>query len=151
MLEKPVINCDNVIINPSWLSGFVSAEGNFDVRTPKTNSRTGYRVQLRFRITQHLRDIKLIEKIVQYLGGGKIHKYTKSAVNLSIVDFSLITEKIIPLFKKITLVGVKSLDYQDWYKIHELMVNRSHLTIEGMNLIRKIKLGMNSGRSFEVE
>ena len=37
VLEKPVINCDNVIINPSWLSGFVSAEGNFDVRTPKTN------------------------------------------------------------------------------------------------------------------
>ena len=174
VLEKPVINCDNVIINPSWLSGFVSAEGNFDVRTPKTNSRTGYRVQLRFRITQHLRDIKLIEKIVQYLGGGKIHKYTKSAVHLNIVDFSLITEKIIPLFEKNPLVGVKSLDYQDWCKIHELMVNRSHLTIEGMNLIRKIKLGMNSpppppdrgegrgpagphrgppagGRSFEVE
>ena len=67
---------------------------------------------------------------------------------MSIVDFSLITEKIIPLLKKNTLVGVKSLDYQDWCKIHELMVNRSHLTIEGMNLIRKIKLGMNSGISF---
>lgn len=36
-VERPVINCDNIIINPSWLSGFVSAEGNFDVRTPKTN------------------------------------------------------------------------------------------------------------------
>jgi hypothetical protein len=31
------------------------------------------------------------------------------------------------------------------------MVNRSHLTIKGMNSIRKIKLGMNSGRSIEVE
>lgn len=42
VLEKPVINCDNVIINPSWLSGFVSAEGNFDVRTPKTNVSLSY-------------------------------------------------------------------------------------------------------------
>ena len=150
-VERPVINCDNVIINPSWLSGFVSAEGNFDVRTPKTNNQTGYRVQLRFRITQHLRDIKLMEKLVKYLGGGKIYKYTQSAVHLSIVDFSLITERIIPLFKENPLIGVKSMNYIDWCKIHELMVNRSHLTIEGMNSIRVIKLGMNSGRSFEVE
>jgi len=92
-----------------------------------------------------------MEKLAQYLGGGKVYKYTKSAVHLSIVDLSLITEKIIPLFEKNPLVGVKSQDYQDWCKIHELMVNRSHLTIEGMNLIRKIKLGMNTGRSFEVE
>lgn len=147
-VERPVINCDNAIINPSWLSGFVSAEGNFDVRTPKTNNKTGYRVQLRFRITQHLRDIKLMENIVQYLGGGKVHKYTASAVHLSIVDFSLITEIIIPLFEENPLVGVKSLDFIDWCKIHELMVNRSHLTVEGMNSILKIKLGMNSGRSF---
>ena len=27
------------------------------------------------------------------------------------------------------------------------MVNNSHLTVEGMNSIREIKLGMNSGRS----
>jgi len=150
-VERPVINCENAIINPSWLSGFVSAEGNFDVRTPKTNSKTGYRVQLRFRITQHFRDIKLMERLVKYLGGGKVYKYTQSGVHLSIVDFSLITQRIIPLFKVNPLVGVKSLDYIDWCKIHELMVNGSHLTLEGMNSIRDIKLGMNRGRSFEVE
>jgi LAGLIDADG endonuclease len=157
VMERPIFNCEEVWasgyanINPSWLSGFVSAEGNFDVRTPKTNSKTGYRVQLRFRITQHVRDIKLMEKLVQYLGGGKVYKYTRSGVHLSIVDFSLITEIIIPMFKENPLVGVKSKDYEDWCKIQELMVNRSHLTIKGMNSIRKIKFGMNSGRSIEVE
>jgi hypothetical protein len=54
-----------------------------------------------------------MEKLAQYLGGGKVYKYTKSAVHLSIVDLSLITEKIIPLFEKNPLVGVKSQDYQD--------------------------------------
>nr|YP_010836045.1 hypothetical protein QLP54_mgp21 [Phyllosticta yuccae]WGC90060.1 hypothetical protein [Phyllosticta yuccae] len=134
-MERPVINSDSIAanINSYWLSGFVSAEGNFDVRTPKINNKTGYRVQLRFRITQHLRDIKLMENLVQYLGGGKVYKYTQSGVHLSIVDFSLITYRIIPLFKE---KGVKSKDYQDWCKIHELMVNRSHLTVEGMNSIK---------------
>jgi hypothetical protein len=27
-----------------------------------------------------------------------------------------------------------------------LMINRSHLTVEGINSIRKIKFGMNRGR-----
>ena len=148
-VERPVINYDNVNIEPSWISGFVSAEGNFDVRIPQSNSKTGYRVQLRFRITQHTRDLKLMEKILQYLGGGQIYNYTKSAVHLNIVDFSLITNKIIPLFKEYPLVGVKSQDYLDWCKINKLMLDHSHLTVEGINLIREIKLGMNRGRNSE--
>ncbi len=52
--------------------GFVSAEGNFDVRIPSTNNKLGYRVQLRFRISQHSRDIRLMEKIVEYFGSENI-------------------------------------------------------------------------------
>lgn len=66
-VERPVINY-NVILDPNWISEFVSAEGNFDVRIPSTNSKLGYRVQLRFRISQHSRDLKLMEKIIEYFG-----------------------------------------------------------------------------------
>ena len=90
-----------------------------------------------------------MDKVLQYLGGGQIYNYTKSAVHLNIVDFSLITNKIIPLFEENSLVGVRSRDYLDWCKIHKLMLNRSHLTVEGINLIREIKLGMNRGRDLE--
>ena len=89
-----------------------------------------------------------MEKIVQYLGSGKVYKYTKSAVHICIVDFTGITNRIIPLFEQNPLVGIKSKDYHDWCKIHKLMLNRSHLTVEGINLIKKIKLGMNRGRNY---
>jgi len=148
-VERPVINSDNVILDPHWISGFVSAEGNFDVRIPSTNSKLGYRVQLRFRITQHSRDLRLMEKIVEYLGSGKIYKYGgKSAVSLTIVDFTDITNIIVPFFNKNAIIGIKLYDYLDWCKIHSLMINRAHLTVEGINSIRKIKSGMNIGRSF---
>jgi hypothetical protein len=112
--ERPVINYDNVIIYPSWLSGFVSGDGNFDVRMPPTKSKIGYRVQLRFRISQHERELKLMEKIVKFLGSGKIYKYNgKSAVSLNIVDFAVITNIIIPLFKENPPVGIKLYDYLD--------------------------------------
>lgn len=149
-VERPKINYDNVILNSDWISGFISAEGNFDVRIPSTNSKLGYRVQLRFRISQNSRDFILMEKIVEYLGSGKIYKYAgKSAVSLSIVDFKDITYIIVPFFNENPIIGIKLYDYLDWCKIHSLMLNRTHLTVEGINSIIKIKSGMNTGRNIE--
>lgn len=149
LVERPIIHYYNVNLDPHWISGFVSAEGNFDVRMPSTNSKLGYRVQLRFRISQHSRDLMLMEKIVEYFGAGKVYKYGgKSAVSLTIVDFTDITNKIVPFFYQYSIIGIKLYDYLDWCKIHSLMVNRSHLTVEGINSIRDIKSGMNTGRKF---
>ena len=151
-VEKPLIDNNNIIIDPHWISGFVSAEGNFDVRIPSTNSKLGYRVQLRFRISQHDRDFKLMEKIVEYFGckQGKIYKYGgKSAVSLTIVDFAEITNRIVPFFNKYPILGIKLYDYLNWCKIHNLMINRLHFTVQGIDSIRNIKSGMNTGRSFK--
>jgi len=149
-VERPRINYDNVILSPYWISGFISAEGNFDVRIPSTKSKLGYRVQLRFRISQHSREIELMEKLVEYFGAGKIYNYGgKSAISLTIFDFTEISNIIIPFLNKTPLLGIKLYDYLDWSKIHSLMINRLHLTVEGIDSIRKIKSGMNKGRYFE--
>lgn len=42
-VERPVINSDNVYLDPDGVSGFVSAEENFDVRIPSTNSKLGFK------------------------------------------------------------------------------------------------------------
>ena len=148
-VERPVININNVTLDPNWISGFVSAEGNFDVRIPATNSKLGHRVQLRFRITQHNRDIQLMNKIVEYFKTGKIYNYSgRSAINIIIVDFTSIIEILIPFFEKYPIIGEKFHDYIDWCKIHEIMMNRGHITIDGINSIKLIKSGMNRGRNF---
>ena len=91
-----------------------------------------------------------MQKIIEYLGSGKIYKYGgKFAVSLTVVDFTDITNIIIPFFNNYPIIGIKLHDYIDWCKIHSLMVNRSHLTIEGIGIIKEIKSGMNTGRSFK--
>jgi hypothetical protein len=65
------------------------------------------------------------------------------------VDFKDITNILIPFFNENRIIGVKLYDYLDWFKIHSLMLNRYHLTIEGINSIRMIKSSMNTGRYFE--
>jgi len=90
-----------------------------------------------------------MQKIVEYLGSGKIYKYPgKSAISLTIVDFKNITNILVPFFNENPIMGIKLHDYLDGCKIHILMLNRSHLTVEGINSIRKIKSGMNTGRNF---
>lgn len=56
---------------------------------------------MRFRITQYSRDVRLMEKRVEYFESGNVYKYnSKSGVSLSIVDFTNITNVIIPFFNK---------------------------------------------------
>lgn len=53
---------------------------------------------------------------------------------------------IIPFFDEYKIIGVKSQDYQDFKQVAELMKAKAHLTSEGLDVIRKIKAGMNKAR-----
>ena len=146
-VERPLVITTN-IPDPNWLAGFVSGEGCFDINLKKSKShKTGHQVILRISIKQHDRDKNLMELISKYLGSGNIYKdYNRPLVSLTIVKYSDITNLIIPFFKKYPVLGVKQNDFLDWCKTAKLINDDSHLTNEGLNLIRTIKNGMNKGR-----
>nr|YP_010835458.1 hypothetical protein QLP32_mgp32 [Perenniporia fraxinea]WFS78691.1 hypothetical protein [Perenniporia fraxinea] len=141
-VERKIIQTTN-IPDPNWVSGFVSGEGNFDA-VIRTTSK-GYKVSLRFRVSQHQRDSQLIGLIISYLGVGRLEK-NRSAVTLVIGNFSDLNKLIIPFFNQYPILGIKHLDYLDWCKISNLIASGSHKTNEGIEEIRKIKSGMNTGR-----
>ena len=149
-VDRPLILTNN-IPNAKWLSGFVSGEGNFDVSIiHNSKQKLGYQVKLRFRISQHVRDLKLMELLINYLGAGRIElNSSKSIVSLTIVKFSDLNNKIIPFLEKNTLHGVKILDFLDFCAVAKLMNEGKHLTIEGLELIRTIKSKMNTNRKLE--
>ena len=148
-VNRPFINTDN-IPDPHWVTGFVNGEGTFDIKIYKSKTMLKTAVQLRFRIPQHDRDIKLIEVLRNYFGSGVIEKHTQfPAVTLVIVKFSDIIEKVIPFFESYPLIGIKQKDFLDWCKIAILMKDKLHLTPEGLNVIRNIKNGMNNSRPKE--
>ena len=106
--------------------------------------KTGYQVQVRFVIAQHSRDYQLINSFIKYFNSGNISENLK-AVYFTVSKFSDIEEKIIPFFQKFQLQGSKRLDFEDLCKIVKLMNQKSHLTLEGLEQIKKIKTGMNTG------
>lgn len=64
-----------------------------------------------------------------------------------VTKFSDRMECLIPFFDKYKIIGVKSEDYQDFKKVAQWMEKKAHLTIEGLEEIRRIKAKMNRGRT----
>ena len=46
-----------------------------------------------------------------------------------------------------SFIGTKSKDFDDFCKVANMMKEGKHLTVEGLDQIRKIKAGMNTGRT----
>ena len=131
----------------NWLAGFTSAEGCFMVKiTANKTNRIGFQVFLVFKLTQHSRDGELMKNLVKLLGCGGLSS-KGNAIDLIISNFSNIIDKIIPLFRKYSIYGVKKHDFADFCQVADLMKKKSHLNQEGLDKIRKIKAGMNKGRS----
>jgi len=146
-VSRPIVDVA-IIPDPNWIAGFVSGEGCFSVNIAKSSScKTGSRVWLSFKITQHTRDAVLMKVLTEYLGCGHYYLNTKQDVGDIIVSgLSDLTTKIIPLFEKYPIIGVKALDYADFCKALKLIKDKAHLTELGLDNIRLIKAGMNRGR-----
>ena len=139
---------NSIILNPHWFVGFTSGEGCFLVNIINSSScRRGFQVKLVFQLTQHYRDVALMESLIKLLDCGSCGQpLNYNHVDFRIQKFSDICNKVVPFFQKYPLIGVKSKDFEDFCKVAELMQNKEHLTAEGLDQIRQIKAGMNKGR-----
>jgi len=100
---------------------------------------------LKFQITQHKRDKKLMEKLINYLGCGYISE-RGDIVDFHVTKFEDIIKKIIPFFEEYPILGVKNENFKDFCRMAEIMKNKEHLTLEGLEKIRLIKSKMNTLR-----
>jgi hypothetical protein len=138
------------ILNKNWIAGFFSGEGCFSVAVYRSNKhKLGYGIILQIIFTQHLKNETLFNSIKTTLECGNIFKYsTKNIMYLRISKFEDINNKIIPMFKEYSIKGTKFLDFKDFCRVTEIINKGSHLGLEGLEEIRKIKLGMNRSRIY---
>jgi hypothetical protein len=153
---RPIVQLpENLDIN--WFIGFIffilikktegDGEGSFGVSIFQDKTKIGYSVKITFKLTQHIRDVALFKFIQGWLGCGLIYESPKnSRVDFVITKFQDLTDILIPKLNKYPLQGVKKLNFEDFKLVAELMKNKEHLSLDGLNKIRKIKSGMNTGR-----
>lgn len=145
-VSRPLV-VDQEIKDPKWVSGFTSGEGCFFINIKRpTSIKLRETVGLEFIITQHSRDEQLIKSLISYFGCGKVYSKSKTVLDFKFGNLKDINEKIIPFFKKHTIIGCKALDFNDWYEAAELLKKGAHLTKLGLHKIIKIKSRINKRR-----
>jgi hypothetical protein len=141
------------------------------VSIEKSNNKIGKRVRLIFGTCLQIKDKEILTGIANYfynyfeysnsaavlfkkqtqLNEHLTNKYiydTATTSLLQIKNNSDIQNIIIPFFNKYPILGVKSLDFNDFKLVANLMNNKEHLTPKGLNLIIEIVNGMNLDRKF---
>jgi hypothetical protein len=80
------------------------------------------------------------------LNCGTTFEPNDSSVRFNVCKTSDILNVIIPFFDKYPIIGNKRLDYEDFCKVAYLVKDKTHLTSEGIEVIKSIKARMNTGR-----
>ena len=139
------------LLNNSWLSGFIDAEGSFNVTLFKRKAMAlGYQVKLRFMIDQ--KDsldnmIYIKDQLNLFLTHRKLKKGTVGTMHRiesnSIVKVPLIIQYL-NIFR---LKSKKKESFYKWVTVYELVKNKAHLTEKGLIEIRKLSKQVNINTS----
>ena len=149
-IKKLPLN-DSPILNDSWLSGFIDADGNFYIRNslkqiickfnleqrmiyPKTNENYNTilnKICLAFGVKLNIRE-RISKKNSYYI----IKLENQNAVKL-----------LINYLDAYPLLSSKHLDFLNWKIVFNEIVNKNHMTVEGRKIVSLHKSQMNNSRT----
>jgi len=137
---KYLNNTINPSIYNSWISGFIDAEGCFNVTLFKRKAMTlDYQVKLKFMISQKdsLNEMLFIKNELNlFLINSKTMYRIESNSNIKV---TLILEYL----NKFQLKTKKQESFNKWVTVYELVKNKAHLTKEDLLEIRKLSKEIN--------
>lgn len=150
--SKPVI-CLPVNLNPQWVSGFTAGDGGFSIYVRRAKDYVlvagAEKVDSRFHIAQHSKDIELMKLFIQFFCCGKVTVRSNTSTprcDFYVQDTFFLLTKVISHFDKYPLLNLKQKDFLCFREAILLMKEKKHLTIEGLNKIKSLNLEMNSNR-----
>lgn len=145
---------NSIKLNPWFITGFTDAEGNFNMIVAKSSSiNIGWRVQARFIIELHIKDISTLNMIQSFFGGiGNITiNQNRNSTRFIIVNLNDLVKFIIPHFNNYPLQSNKKIDFESWKECIKIMSNKKHLTQEGLKQIVALKGILNLGLSDQLK
>ena len=134
-------------LNNSWISGFIDAEGCFNVTLFKRKAMAlGYQVKLRFMIDQKdsLENMLYIkDQLNLFLSHRKLKKGTEGNMHRIESNSFVKAPLIIEYLNKFRLKSKKQYSFDKWVAVYQLVQNKAHLTETGLSEIRKLSKEIN--------
>lgn len=146
------LNFDSLLIKPnisdSWLSGFTDAEGCFNINIQsRLKTVTGYRVGLRFLLDQKFAELDLLH-IQNLFGFGQVNlrKETENVYRYSNNSFKGLLS-VRDYFLSFPLKTKKYKSFLIWLEVYNMVLNKDHLTPEGLVKIKILAKQVNLNNS----
>ncbi len=135
------------LLSNAWLSGFIDAEGCFNVTLFKRKAMTlGYQVKMRFMIDQKDSFNTLLFIKNQWdmiLSHRKLPKGDYNTMYRAETNSFVSIKPIIEYLSIFRLKTKKQISFDKWVTVYDLVCNKAHLTEQGLNDIIKIKKVIN--------
>ena len=126
-------------LEAQWVVGFVDGEGCFYVGiNPHPEMKTGFQVLPEFTVVQHERDVQILYALKSFFGCGVVRRNHGQRMAFRVRGIEHLEKCIIPFFEAHPLKTRKQIDFLRFRKVVTLMARGEHLTLEGIERIRKI-------------
>ena len=139
-IPNPSNNNNN--LNPWFVTGFLDAEACFSIRVIKNKKMaSGWRIQAEFSIGLHAKDLALLKQIQSFFNGIGAISAIKSngSVIYAITKINDINDVLMPHFDKYPLLSQKKADFLLFKAIVNLMTNKAHLSLAGLEKNCRVK------------
>ena len=137
-----------------YIAGFVDGEGSFHVAVQKSkNVKLGIQVIPEFHVSQNANRTVILEIIKKILGCGYIKPNHRTRLNdrsnvLVVRNHNDLAQKVIPFFKKYSIMSSKKYDFGKFEKIVSMIGNKCHLQRNSFKEILKIAFSMNENGKY---
>ncbi len=133
VITEPV----KLTFNNSWFSGFVDAEGCFNVYISKNNRG----ISLRFIVDQQY-GLPVFSQLKTILGSGSIYARKNSNFRFAATKLDILA-LIIEYFNVYTLRTKKQLAFEKWKVVYYCVLNKEHKSAAGMKNLKELSLLIN--------
>lgn len=132
-------------LQPQWIVGFVDGEGCFYIGIfNRQDMAAGCQIEPEFTVVQHEKNIQILYALKKFFGCGKICPNHGSRKCFKVRKKEDILTKIIPFFERHPLKTTKNIDFLKFRDVLLLQAKNEHLTLQGIEKIKKIKNTMNT-------
>nr|YP_009105827.1 putative LAGLIDADG homing endonuclease [Koliella corcontica]YP_009105844.1 putative LAGLIDADG homing endonuclease [Koliella corcontica]AIT94538.1 putative LAGLIDADG homing endonuclease [Koliella corcontica]AIT94544.1 putative LAGLIDADG homing endonuclease [Koliella corcontica] len=133
------------ILNAEWIVGFVDGEGCFHIDINKNNlMKLGYQALPEFTVVQHESDVQILNALKAFWKCGVVRKNHGNRMCYRVRNLNHLQTIIIPFFEKHKLKTKKRISFERFRSAVLLMEKKEHLTLEGLDKLRKLREGINS-------
>ena len=150
-ITKLPIN-NSSILNDSWLSGFIDADGHFYIRNSLKQIICKFSLEQRMIYPKTQESYNLIlNKICSSLNVKlytRIRKNYKNSYYIIRVENQNSIKILIDYLDKYPLLSSKCLDFLSWKICFNEIINKNHFTEEGRKVVSEQKNQMNSNRTY---